>query len=193
MDSMNRSLGVVAWTAATLFSVLVSTAAVEAVRDQVTERPQVVSLASLRRATSTTMSLAASTSAPPSTISTTVPATPATSAAPSSTFPATVASVAPTSTTHDVDARRARLIGGTVDYSFDGASISLVAAEAAAGYDTQVDDRDPTRLIVRFDGKVHYSVLVVEIRRNGKLDVQEIERDRDVGGGGGGSDTTRAG
>lgn len=47
---MNNKLGVVAWIAATVLSVAASTAAVASVREQVTDSPELVSLAALRRA-----------------------------------------------------------------------------------------------------------------------------------------------
>jgi hypothetical protein len=188
MMGVSRRLAVIAWLSATILSVAVSTAAVEAVRAQVTERPDVVSLATLRRATTTTTTLQApnprtqaETAAPsttttaPETTTTTRPSVEATPATTVETIPPPPQAATPPTTAPsnqpppddgpDTETRTFR--GGTVTVAYDGDSISVVQAIPDEGFELAVEQQGSDRLVVRFVAEGRSSALVAEVTRDG--------------------------
>jgi hypothetical protein len=183
MMNVSRRLGLAAWLGATVLSVVVSTAAVESVRAQVTERPAVVSLATLRRATSTTTNpgsipTQAQPARPPSTTtSTTVAETPTTTRASVDVTPATtVETTAPPVTSpratdpapdDDGSVTETRTFrGGSVTISFDGESLTLVEAVPDEGFEL-IEQQQPQRIVVRFVSDGRSSGLVAQVTRDG--------------------------
>ena len=181
--NVSRRLGLVAWLGATVLSVVVSTAAVESVRAQVTERPAVVSLATLRRATSTTtipasLPAQAQPARPPSsTTSTTAVATTTTRASVEATPATTVEATAPTATAppatdpapdEDGSVTETRTFrGGSVTISFDGESLTLVDATPDDGFELIVEQQQDQRIVLRFVSEGRSSGLVAQVARGG--------------------------
>jgi hypothetical protein len=180
MMNMARPIGVIAWVGATIVSVGVSTAAVDAVRAQVTQRPSVVSVATLRSATSTTtivslvseVQAADPTTPPPSSGSTAidtttttrawVEATPATIVEPAP-LPATSPDPTPPSDDEAADTETRRFRGGTVTLSFDGDTIELIEAVPEEGYEVSIESQRSDRLVVRFVDEGRSSALVAQV------------------------------
>lgn len=200
MSSMTRRLGVLAWVAATVLSVAVSTAAVARVRAQVTERPAVVSIATLRRATTTTIPQAlpeirstlpreapsTTTTTPPDTTTTTrasVEATPATTV---ETLPPAPTNPPATDPPRDEDDRGGddpggqpatetrTFRGGTVTVSYDGSSLTLVTATPEEGYELEIEEQSSERIVVRFVDEGRSSALVAQIIR-GRLQMRVFD------------------
>jgi hypothetical protein len=184
MMNVSRRLGMAAWVAATVLSVMVSTAAVESVRAQVTERPAVVSLATLRQATSTTSTAPSSPAQaqparPPSTTtSTTVVETTTTTRASVEATPATtVETTAPPATSPPATAppreesepvtETRTFRGGSVTISFDGDSIQLLEATTDEGFELSVEQQQAQRIVVRFVADGRSSGLVAQVTREG--------------------------
>jgi hypothetical protein len=177
---MSRGVGVLAWVVATILSVAASTAAVATVRDQVTDGPNVVSLATLRRAAATTTTVVASdadlvretvATAPSTTTTTSTP--PTTRPSPSAT-PGTTVEVIPPTAPEPVDGSTSEepsegdvitrtLRGGTVSISFDGQSIRLVDAIAEDPYVVSVETETDRRIVVRFVLDGRSSALTAEV------------------------------
>ncbi len=182
--NVSRRLGLAAWVGATVVSVVVSTAAVESVRAQVTERPAVVSLATLRRATSTTtvptqMPPQAQPARSPSTTTstTTVVETTTTRASVGATPATTVETTAPPATSppattpprdeNEAVTETRTFRGGSVTISFDGDSLSLVEAVPEEGFELAVEQQQAQRIVVRFVADGRSSGLVAQVTRQG--------------------------
>ena len=191
MENVSRRLGLAAWVGATVLSVMVSTAAVESVRAQVTERPAVVSLATLRQATSTTSTVPpipaqAQPARPPSTTtSTTVVDTTTTTRASVEATPATtVETTAPPATSppatnpprnddddddndNETETETRTFRGGSVTISFDGESLGLVQAVPDEGFELVVEQQQAQRIVVRFVADGRSSGLIAQVTRDG--------------------------
>lgn len=183
---VSRRIGVIAWIAATILSVAASTAAVAAVRAQVTDRPDIVSLATLRRATSTTTAEAVpaptfviddmptTTTTAPSTTSTT--RRPAIVATPGTTVETTSTTAPPRSEPSvpvgGVETRTFR--GGTVIVSYDGATLTLVEAIPEEGYELSIEEQNDRIIAIRFVREGRSSGYVAQIV-NGRLQIRVID------------------
>lgn len=199
MRGMTRRLGVMAWVVATVVSVAVSTAAVARVRAQVTERPAVVSIATLRRTTTTTVAQAlpesrstsprdvpsTTTPVPDSTTTTraSVEATPATTVEtlpPPATDPPATEPPGDDEPGSDDDrggqptTQTRTFRGGSVTVSYDGSSLTLVSATPEEGYELQVEEQSPERIVVRFVDEGRSSALVAQIVR-GRLQMRVFD------------------
>jgi hypothetical protein len=202
MRSMTRRLAVLAWVAATVVSVAVSTAAVARVRAQVTERPAVVSIATLRRATTTTIAQALSETRStlprdvPSTTTVVADTTTTTRASVEATPATTVETLPPPATDppatqpppDDDDDRGGEdddrsgqpatetrtFRGGTVTVSYDGSALTLVSATPEDGYELDVEEQSAERIVVRFFDEGRSSVLVAQIVR-GRLQMRVFD------------------
>lgn len=190
MMHVGRRLGVMAWLLATALSVGVSTAAVEAVRAQVTDRPDVVSLATLRRATSTTTTpvdavpqrLPIAAPPPMSTTTTTPPSTTGSTRPPATATPATEVELAtqpsnPPTTSAETGAgvETRELEGGTVTISFDGETLTLVEAVPAEGYEVKIFEERPRRVALRFSSGRGKSVGYLAQVVNGHLRIRVFD------------------
>jgi hypothetical protein len=183
MMNVSRRLGLAAWVAATVLSVMVSTAAVESVRAQVTERPAVVSIATLRQATSTTTTVQpvpaqAQPARPASTTTSTtmVDVTTTTRASVEATPATTVETTAPPATSppatapprNDESVTETRTFrGGSVTISFDGESLQLIEANPDDGFELAVEQQQRQRIVVRFVAEGRSSGLVAQVTRDG--------------------------
>lgn len=177
MSSVTRRLAVMAWIAATALSVAVSTAAVASVRAQVTERPDVVSIAALRRATTTTqpqpVAAPTTTTSAASAIEATTTTRPSVEATPAT----TVETVPPPTTRPRSDSTQSdpgstrtetrTFRGGTVTISFDGVSLTLLSAEPEDGYALSVEEETGRRITVRFVDEGRSTAFVARIVRDG--------------------------
>jgi cytoskeletal protein RodZ len=185
-----RKLAVLAWLTATLVSVGVSTAAVESVRVQVTQRPtylRLVDLTAAAAATTTTTVETTTTIAPTSTTTgetTTAspPETTTTSADPTTTEPEpepqpTRPEPDTTEAAPETQVEERTVAGGTVVVEFDGEELRLVDVEPADGYEAVIDTDRPGRIAVRFvDGRRTSAVQAVVV--DGRLEVRTNEDDR---------------
>ncbi len=188
---VSRRIGVIAWIAATILSVAASTAAVAAVRAQVTDRPDVVSLATLRRATSTTTVAAlpveagARTAPSDQTGSTTVttvsePSTttrPAIVATPGTTVETTTTTtIAPESdpapVSADVETRTFR--GGSVTVRLDDGVLILVSAIPDEGYRLSIEEQSDGIIALRFVREGRSSGYVAQIV-DGRLQIRVLD------------------
>jgi hypothetical protein len=121
---VNRRLGAVAWIAATVLSVAASTAAVAAVREQVTDGPALVSLAALRRAAEAESASPRLDASPEETSRASIPS------------PTTSTTEAPATTRPDVEAVPDTIVETTT---------TTTTVENSASPTTTVDDGDRDR------------------------------------------------
>lgn len=193
---MRQRLGVIsAWVLATAVSVAIASSAVATVQDEVTASPS-----PLR--TQAVQALAASTTVPPAptvqppvtttsssptttgaaeSTTTVAPATTAPAAATTTTTVAVATTSAPPATTTTVAApgpefRSYELVGGSVRIRILGTQVFFAGATPAPGFDVDVEEQGPEKVVVEFETPEHESKFVAKFE-DGELDVKISEED----------------